>query len=425
MVPQPYKKALTDDSPIQAVLDQLQAAAPKNFLSAKPEHQSFVEETGVTFSEEPEAIEKALLNERERYSLALHVAAKLAKARDIVTKLRQPVKLSVVFAVYKEHHRILKPEHHESGEDFLRRKVAQLDWLASASPLFSWELVAVDDGCPEGSGHLLEQLAKDEGFENVRVLFLEHAIKEKLPIAGSLRSTDESRKGGSIVYGMWETCQRVEADKEHVVAFTDADLSTHLGQSGLLLEPLLNGGKEVALGSRRETTSVVVKKGTRNVRGKLFIYLWKRMISPALIEITDTQCGFKAFRAETARAILHDLLERGFAFDIELLLKAEQRSANCLARVPIAWIDSEAESTTTALNPYLTMLKSIAGMNRKYLPSNLEAEAFVAFIESLDENHWSLLVENVPEAIAAADPLCFGRFDEVTPDDLRTILKNT
>ena len=148
------------------------------------------------------------------------------------------------------------------------------------------------------------------------------------------------------------------------------------------------------------------------------------MLSPALIEITDTQCGFKAFRAETARAILHDLLERGFAFDIELLLKAEQISANCLARVPIAWIDSEAESTTTALNPYLTMLKSIAGMNRKYLPSNLEAEAFVAFIESLDENQWSLLVENVPEAIASADPLCFGRFDEVTPDDLQLILNN-
>ena len=416
---------MTNNSSIKAVLNRLLATAPKNFLSANPEHQAFVEETAEIFSEEAESIENALLTEREKYPLALQVSAKLAKAKQVVTKLQHPVKLSVVFAVYKEHHRILSPVEHDSGEDFLRRKVAQLDWLASASPLFSWELVAVDDGCPERSGHLIEQLAQEEGFANVRVLFLEHAIKEELPISGSLRSTDESRKGGSIVYGMWETCQRVEADKEHVVAFTDADLSTHLGQSGLLLDPLLNGGKEVALGSRRETTSIVVKKGTRNVRGKLFIYLWKRMLSPALIEITDTQCGFKAFRAETARAILHDLLERGFAFDIELLLKAEQRSANCLARIPIAWIDSEVESTTTALNPYLTMLKSIAGMNRKYLPSNLEAEAFVAFIESLDENQWSLLVENVPEAIASADPLCFGRFEEVTPDDLQLILNNT
>ena len=53
-----------------------------------------------------------------------------------------------------------------------------------------------------------------------------------------------------------------------------------------------------------------------------------------------------------------------------------------------------------------------------------DAEPFVNFIESLDENQWSLLVENVPEAIASADPLGFGRFDDVTPDDLRLILNN-
>jgi hypothetical protein len=50
----------------------------------------------------------------------------------------------------------------------------------------------------------------------------------------------------------------------------------------------------VAIGSRREPDSVVVKQGTRNDRGKLFIYLWKRMV-PVLGDIIDTQCGFKAF----------------------------------------------------------------------------------------------------------------------------------
>ena len=158
------------------------------------------------------------------------------------------------------------------------------------------------------------------------------------------------------------------------------------------------------MGSRREAASVVVKKGTRNLRGKLFIYLWKRMLSPALLEIIDTQCGFKAFRGDTARAILDDLLERGFAFDVELLLKAEQRNPNGLAKVPIAWIDSEAESTTTALSPYLSMLQSIAAMNRKYLTPNPEAEAFVTFIEGLDETQWNQLVDNVPEPIALERP---------------------
>ncbi len=318
-----------------------------------------------------------------------------------------------------------RPDEHPSGEDFLRRKVAQLDWLTSASSNLSWELLAVDDGCPDGSGQLIEQMAKEEGFENVRVLYLEAAIRQKLPIAGSLESTDQSRKGGSIIYGLWEACQNREANKEQIVLFTDADLSTHLGQAGLLMDPILNAGKDVAMGSRRETASVVVKKGTRNLRGKLFIYLWKRMLSPALLEIIDTQCGFKAFRADVAEAILDDLIERGFAFDVELLLKAEQQNPDGLSKVPIAWIDSEAESTTTALSPYLTMLQSIAGMNRKYLPANPKAEAFATFIESLDETQWNQLVDNVPDAIASKDPLCFGQFDEVSPDDLQIILEGT
>ena len=366
----------------------------------------------------------SLLAAEANVPLALHLAAKLAKSRHLVANLKKPAKLSVVFAVYKEHHRLLRPDEHEAGEDFLRRKVGQLDWLTSASPNLSWELLAVDDGCPEGSGRLIGELAKDESFDKVRVLFLEQAIRQNLPITGSLDSTDQSRKGGSIIYGLWEASQKQEPDLDQVVLFTDADLSTHLGQAGLLLDPILNGGKEVAMGSRRETASVVVKKGTRNLRGKLFIYLWKRMLSPALLEIIDTQCGFKAFRADTARAILEDLLERGFAFDVELLLKAEQRNSNGLAKVPIAWIDSEAESTTTALSPYLSMLQSIAAMNRKYLTPNPEAEAFVTFIEGLDETQWNQLVDNVPEPIASRDPQDFGHFDEVSPDDLQAILQD-
>ena len=367
---------------------------------------------------------ESLLGSTEEVPLALHLAAKLAKSRKVAQNLDRPAKLSAIFAVYKENHRLLRPEEHAAGEDFLRRKVAQLEWLASASSKLTWELLAVDDGCPESSGKLIEQMARDEGYDQVRVLYLEEAIRQKLPITGPLENTDQSRKGGSIVYGLWEASKEQEEDQDEVVLFTDADLSTHLGQAGLLLDPILNDGKEVAMGSRRESSSVVIKKGTRNLRGKLFIYLWKRMLSPALLEIIDTQCGFKAFRADVARDILDDLLERGFAFDVELLLKVEQRNPNGLAKVPIAWIDSEAESTTTALSPYLSMLRSIAAMSRKYLDNAAQAERFATFIESLSEERWNHLVDNVPEPIATRDPQSFGQFDEVSVDHLNSLLND-
>jgi hypothetical protein len=35
--------------------------------------------------------------------------------------------------------------------------------------------------------------------------------------------------------------------------------------------------------------------------------------------ITDTQCGFKAFRADAGRAVFEHQLDDGFAFDVEVL----------------------------------------------------------------------------------------------------------
>ena len=109
-------------------------------------------------------------------------------------------------------------------------------------------------------------------------------------------------------------------------------LSTHLGQVGLLLGPIVNEGKNVAVASRREANSVVIKKGSRNSRGKLFIYLWKQMVSN-LSYVIDTQCGFKAFKKETILHIVEDMIEKKFAFDIELLLKSELQQANSIEKI--------------------------------------------------------------------------------------------
>ena len=63
----------------------------------------------------------------------------------------------------------------------------------------------------------------------------------------------------------------------------------------------------------------------------------------------------------------------------------------------MAMIDSEAESTTTQLNPYLTMLKAIAKMYKKYLPFNEKSEKLANFLNLLDENDWKKLVDNIPK----------------------------
>ena len=154
-----------------------------------------------------------------------------------------------MFAVYKEHQRILPPDQIAGGEDFLVRKVNQLEWLFKGQKDLTWDMIVVDDGCPEGSGRIAQNIIKVQNCGKiVRVLFLAEAIAAGAPVTVPLKTPDDSRKGGSIALGMWTAAQTPR--ENHVIVFTDADLSTHLGQTGLLMEQILAGGFDVAIGSR-------------------------------------------------------------------------------------------------------------------------------------------------------------------------------
>lgn len=370
------------------------ASAPSGLDLREAAHLAFARRTAEEFlADRPsllelDQLEIDLLASRDEIPLGVHLAGKLARSRRMVEELdrehrregRRRLQVTVVFAMYREHERILPAELHPHGEDFLVRKIEQLDWLLGDLPAFEWRLIAVDDGCPDGSGQIAQSILKERApGAPARVLFLGDGIRGKTPVTSGLETTDDSRKGGSIQYGMW-TAASHDASPDHVIAFTDADLSTHLGQLGLLIDPIVRGGADAAIGSRREPKSVVVKGGARNERGKRFIALWKRML-PVLGDISDTQCGFKAWRADVALEVLRDLIEYQFAFDVELLLKTELRRPGSVERVPIAWIDSEAASTTPEFDPYLGMLKSIAALYRRYLPPAADADEVAEWIE--------------------------------------------
>ncbi len=368
-------------------------------------------------------LETAFCKDKDALPLMAHLAVKLALSKTLLGEIESPVHVSVVFAAYKEHNRIRKKAEHEHGEDFLNRKISQLNWLFGDFPDKTWDLRMVDDGCPENSGAIAEEiLAKMEEPVDTGVLYLQKAIEEKLPITGTMQSASESQKGGSIQYGMWEATQRIRSEN-HLIVFTDADLSTHMGQIGLLADGIINQGKLAAIGSRREPASIVVKKGVRNIRGKLFIYLWKRIIAN-LNYIVDTQCGFKAFRAETIGEILDDPIERKFAFDIELLLKTELLEPNSIAKTAVAWIDSETASTTTSIGPYLSMLKALVRMYRRYLPANPSADAFANLIESLSEDQWQSIVRKIPTEIADREPSEFAEYSGISVDRLKEALQS-
>jgi len=93
---------------------------------------------------------------------------------------------------------------------------------------------------------------------------------------------------------------------------------------------------------------------------------------------------------------------------------------NSIAKVPIAWIDSEAASTTTDIQPYLPMLKSIAKMYARYMEPNVRADEFAAYVSELTDADFSELLEQIPEAIVEREPIDFNEFQGVGVSDLYT-----
>ena len=303
--------------------------------------------------EELRRVNSRIVTEHRKYPVILHLALKLALSKKFLKSISAPIFNSFIVAMYNEHNRIRTNIEHPSGEDFLRRKVLQLKWLFEGEIDKKWELVFVDDGCPEKSGEIAAEIIQQEKYNNVRVLFLADGIEEGTPVTKDLNSTSDSQKGGAIQYGMWSAIQEHHGNDRHIVFFTDSDLSTNIAQAGLLLRQLEDQNRMCAIGTRYSAGGVYcTPKGAMGVTDHdrlmlVFRHFIRFKLLPQIGEIIDTQCGFKAFKTEILKNVLGQMTDNRFSFDMELLLITALQCGsrdNFIGEAPIVWIESNEES---------------------------------------------------------------------------------
>jgi len=121
-----------------------------------------------------------------------------------------------------------------------------------------------------------------------------------------------------------------------VMSYMDVDLSTDLSAFIPLIEPLVNGRYEVAIGSRLARGA----QTTRGLKREVISRIYNLMIKIAFPRrrFSDAQCGFKAITQTAARDLLPLVKDTGFFFDSELLLKAEAHGYR-IHEVPVRWVD--------------------------------------------------------------------------------------
>jgi len=115
----------------------------------------------------------------------------------------------------------------------------------------------------------------------------------------------------------------------------DADLATPIEE----VQKLFDAGKPVVVGSRAlDRTRIEIRQPWyRELAGKTLNRVVQWLAIPG---IWDTQCGFKLFSYEAARAIFSRCRLNGFSFDFEALLFAKELGFE-IAEVPVRWSHQE------------------------------------------------------------------------------------
>lgn len=146
----------------------------------------------------------------------------------------------------------------------------------------------------------------------------------------------------------------VRAAQGDFIFYMDADLSVPLREVQVFMDYFRSHPEiDVLFGNRQHPSSRITRRQSRfrQTLGQCFNAVLRAL---ALAEVRDTQCGFKAFRREAAQRIFAMQQLDGFAFDIEVLLLAEQLGYR-IADLPVEWINSE-ESKVRLVRDSVRML---------------------------------------------------------------------
>lgn len=211
------------------------------------------------------------------------------------------MKLSLIIPAYNEEKRITNVI--ETYTTFLKPKV-------------DYELIVVCDGTDKTA-----EIARKKG---ARVLDFKHRLG----------------KGGGVIAGFKEA-------KGDVVAFVDSDMSVSPEDFWGVYSAV--GEYDVAIASRRVEGAKIPREQPfgRRFMSRVFNLIIRMLFG---LNISDTQCGAKAFKAKAIKTVIPKMKSKGFEFDVELLWRLK-RVGFSIVEVPVMWMHVEGSTFSLSNGP--------------------------------------------------------------------------
>ena len=221
---------------------------------------------------------------------------------------------------------IIVPAYNEAAR--IEKTLQRIYEYLAARP-FTAEVLVVLDGPTDGSKERLQPFQAE--WRNLKVI----------------DRTVNRGKGYTVRQGML-------AANGAIRLFTDADNSTDIGHFDQM-QPLFDSGCDLVIASRNAKDAATAEQAVSQAWYKVAIgQLGNRIVqSLAVPGIWDTQCGFKAFRADTAEQIFRRTTIDRWGFDIEVLAIARQLHCR-VGIIPAHWINDDRSHVRLA--DYLKVL---------------------------------------------------------------------
>ncbi|MFN0111204.1 MAG: dolichyl-phosphate beta-glucosyltransferase [Blastocatellia bacterium] len=192
------------------------------------------------------------------------------------------------------------------------------EYLSAQS--YDYEVLVVSDGSRDRTAELVNQFAAQTG--------------------GRLRLIENPGnhgKGYSVRNGMLQAAG-------DIALFYDADLATPTTEIVKVVSPIVEDKYDVVFGSRALNHELIGTHQSflRELRGRGGNLFLRATLG---LDFRDTQCGFKAFRRETAQAIFKLQQIDGFGFDPEVLYIGKKQGWRLL-ELPVRWNHVEGSVVT-------------------------------------------------------------------------------
>ena len=206
--------------------------------------------------------------------------------------------VSIIYPVYNEEKR-------------LRKTFLDIKKFEKSNKFLKKEYIFVNDGSSDQTLSIIKNEFKNN--KNVKV---------------KLVSYNKNRgKGYALKRG-------VQIAKNDWVLTTDADCSVSNFQLiKWIKKKYLDQGNLIYFGSRNLPLSIVKKKTLRKIVGIIFKFAIRFFFN---IKISDTQCGFKLYKLNTARKIFRKISIHDYMHDIEICIIAKKLNIK-IKDLPLKW----------------------------------------------------------------------------------------